>query len=66
MFMASTITYYRMGVGKFFHVINIRLDIAYFVGVVTKFIIALCKVHLKVVILIFLYLKGYLDFLFHY
>ncbi len=38
----------------------------YFIGVVTNFITAPCKAHLKVVIFIFLYLKGYLDFAFHY
>jgi hypothetical protein len=64
--VASTITFYRIGVSKFFHVTNICPDIAYFVGVVTRFIIAPCKAHLEVVILIFFYLKGSLDFALHY
>ncbi len=66
-FVASTITYYQMGVvNKFFHVTNILPNIAYFVGVVTKFIIIPRKAHLEVVIFIFLYLKRSLDFALHY
>ncbi len=43
-----------------------RPNIAYFVGVVTKFTIVLCEVHLEVVIFNLGYLKGSLDFAFHY
>jgi hypothetical protein len=49
-----------------FFVSSTRLNIAYFVGVVTKFAIVLCEVHLEVVIFILGYLKGSLDFAIHY
>jgi hypothetical protein len=64
--MASTITYYRMGLGKLLHATNIHLNIAYFISVMTKFTTALCEVHFKATILIFYYLKGSLDFAIHY
>jgi hypothetical protein len=64
--MASTITYYRMGLDKLLHATNIHLNIAYFINVMTKFNIALHEVHFEAMILIFYYLKGSLDFAIQY
>jgi hypothetical protein len=64
--MVSTITYYRMGLGKLLHVTNIHPNIAYFISVMTKFIAALCEVHFETMVFIFYYLKRPLDFTIHY
>jgi hypothetical protein len=64
--MASTITYYRMGLGKLLHATIIHLNIAYFISVMTKFTIVLREVHFEAMFFIFYYLKGFLDFAIHY
>jgi len=66
LFMASTITYYQMGLGKLVHATNTHFNIVYLINVMTKFIDALCEVHFEGMILIFYYLKGSLDFAIHY
>lgn len=58
LFVASTITYYRMGVGKLLHVTNNHLNIAYSIGVVIRFITILHEAHLEVMIFIFATWKG--------
>jgi hypothetical protein len=45
--MASTITYFQMGLGKLLHVTNTHLNIAYLISVMTKFITTLYEVHFK-------------------
>jgi hypothetical protein len=64
--MASTITYYQMGLGKLLHATDIHPNIAYFNSLMTKFTIVLCEVHFEATILTFYYLKGSLDFAIHY
>lgn len=64
--VASTITYYWMGLGKLLHATNIHLNIAYFISVMTKFTTVVHEVHFETMILIFYYLKGSLDFAIHY
>lgn len=64
--VASTITYYWMGVGKLLHVTNIRLNIAYSIGVVIRIITIFHEAHLEAMIFIFCNLKGFLDFALHY
>jgi hypothetical protein len=64
--MASTITYYQMGLGKLLHAIDIHPNIAYYNSLMTKFTTALCEVHFETTIFIFYYLKGSLDFAIHY
>jgi hypothetical protein len=60
------ITYYRMGVGKLLHVTNTRPDVAFSVGVVTRFTSAPREAHLDAVIMIFRYLKGSATYAIHY
>jgi hypothetical protein len=53
-------------VGKFFHVNNNHLNIAYSIGVVIRFITIIHEVHLEVMTFIFCDFKGSLDFALHY
>jgi hypothetical protein len=59
MLVASTITYYWMGVSNLLHVTNIRLKITHSIGVVIKIISILHEAHLEAMIFIFATWRGF-------
>ena len=59
--LLSDPTYYRMLVGKLLYLNNIKPDIVYVVGVVTRFTQAPHEAHLDAAIHIMRYLKGTID-----
>jgi len=58
---SGPIVYYRINMEKLLHLINIRPNVAFAIGIVTCFTSTPQKAHLEVIIHIFRYLKDTFD-----
>jgi transposase InsO family protein len=59
-------TYYRMCVGKLLHLQNTRPDIAFAVGLLSRFMTSPQKPHLDAALYVFRYLKAHATYAIHY